>query len=163
MGLACDFWPTIFKKNFQLQFTFTNFFIFIFIFVFVVAYFCDLWFYWQCNIQSLASIVLVRGVYLELLGLLRSLPLLPEGVKGASQGRSTRYLPLGAECADAPTCALGGKEKPRAHLKGFLDQEGCWDWVPSCSSFLPWCLWAGQDSLRLTGTERLPRLDHIPF
>lgn len=102
-------------------------FTFIIFFVFVLAYFCELWFYWQFNTQSLASIILVRGVYLELLGLLWSLPLLPKGVKGASQGNSTRYRLLGAERAGCSNLCLGGKEIPRAHLKGVLDQEGCRD------------------------------------
>lgn len=118
-------------------------FTFIIFFVFILAYFCELWFYWQFNTQSLASIILVRGVYLELLGLLWSLPLLPKGEKGASQGHSTRYRLLGAERAGCSYLCLGGKENPHAHLKGVLDQDGCRDWVPSCSSCLPWCLWVG--------------------
>lgn len=70
--------------------------------------------------------------------------LLPKGVKVVYQGHTTRYLLLGAEYGDAPTFALqllqclwAGKRVASAHLKGFLDQKVCCDWVPSYSASCP--------------------------
>lgn len=96
--------------------------------------------------------------------------LLPKGVEVVSQGQTISYLLLGAEhggfcylCLLAAPTSRRGKTVTSAQLKGFLDQEACCDWVPSCSAFSLWCLWVGLESLRLTRTKGLPRLDHISF